>query len=137
MADLDRIFWIISLRVGVKGFLDNILNKLDSLSFKNKYLDGFFFKFEYKLKKFFTILSSSEWKLTIINIPPSSNISVAAISPWTNSVNSWFMKILIAWNVWVEGFFLKLPCFFFTLLIIEASSSDVFIVFFSLEKYNY
>ena len=38
---------------------DNTLNKLDCF-FNGKYLEGFLFKLEYNLKKFFTILSSRE-----------------------------------------------------------------------------
>ena len=44
----------------IASFFDNKLNKLDLLFFNGKYLEGFLFKLEYELKKYFTILSSSE-----------------------------------------------------------------------------
>ena len=45
---------------GTIGFLDNNLNKPSFFFLKGKYLDGFLFNSEYKLKKFLTILSSKE-----------------------------------------------------------------------------
>ena len=52
-ADRERIFFLISFISATSGFFDTNLNKLDFFSFIGKYLDGFFFKFEYRLKKFF------------------------------------------------------------------------------------
>ena len=86
--------------------MDKSLNKIDFLSSGGKYLEGFLFKFEYKLKKYFTILSSKEWKLITRIIPPFARILVASINPNINSVNSWLTKILKAWKVFVAGFFL-------------------------------
>ena len=43
-----------------RPLLDKIVNKLVSLIFRGKYLEGLGFKLEYKLKNFFTILSSKE-----------------------------------------------------------------------------
>ena len=113
--------------LGAKGFLENCLNSPCFFSCRGKYLDGFFSKSEYKLKKFFTILSSKEWKLTTIKIPPFNKSFVASVNPKINSVNSWLTKTLIAWKVLVAGFFLYLLKFFLALLTIEASSSEVFI----------
>ena len=108
MADLERIFWLVSFLFGVYSFLGNDLNKSDLFLFNGKYLEGFLFKLEYNLKKFFTILSSKEWKLTTTNMPPFDRSCAAVINPRINSVNSWLTKILIAWKVFVAGFFLYL-----------------------------
>ena len=59
-ADLDFTFSTISSMFGTNGFLEKILNKLFFFFFKGKYLDGFIFNSEYKLKNSLTILSSKE-----------------------------------------------------------------------------
>ena len=104
LADLHLTFSEISFLFGLIGFFENALNKLDLFLFKGKYLDGFLFESEYCVKKFFTILSSKEWKLTTTNIPPLARSSVAAVNPAVSSDNSWLIKILIAWKVLVAGF---------------------------------
>ena len=55
------------------------------------------------------ILSSNEWKLITIILPPGFNCFVAFITPLISSVISLFTKILKAWKVFVHGliFFLK------------------------------
>ena len=55
-----------------------------------------------------TFLSSIEWKLITINLPPGLRILVALIIPSINSDISLLTKILIAWKVLVAGFFLCL-----------------------------
>ena len=69
-------------------FLDKSLNIVLLLSFIGKYLEGFLLKFEYMLKKYFTILSSREWKLTTTSTPLFPSICVALINPKISSVSS-------------------------------------------------
>ena len=45
-ADLEREFFFISSKFGIRGFLETKLNKFSLFSFAGKYLEGFFFKFE-------------------------------------------------------------------------------------------
>ena len=75
-------------------------------SLSGRYLDGFDLLHEKLLKKYFTILSSIEWKLIIKIFPPGFKILVAIIIPLISSVISLLTKILSAWKVFVHGFIL-------------------------------
>ena len=75
-------------------------------SFSGRYLDGFDLLVEKLLKKYFTILSSIEWKLTIRIFPPGFRILAALIIPKISSLISLLTKILKAWKVFVHGFIL-------------------------------
>ena len=80
-ADREREFSFISFDVGINTFLHTVLNKFDLFSFVGRYLEGLLFISEWRLKKFFTILSSIEWKLTTTKMPPFDRSFVAPINP--------------------------------------------------------
>jgi hypothetical protein len=65
-------------------------------SSSGRYRDGFDLLVEKLLKKYLTILSSIEWKLTIKIFPPGFKILVALIIPLISSVISLLTKILSA-----------------------------------------
>ena len=97
LADLDLIFFSNSFVDGLITLFLYSLNKDNFLSLSSgRYLDGLD-RFSEKLaKKYFTILSSIEWKLTTKIFPPGFNFFVAFITPFISSVISLFTKILIA-----------------------------------------
>ena len=78
-------------------------------------MDGLDLFFEKLLKKYFTILSSIEWKVTTSIFPPGFNFLVAFITPFISSLISLFTNILKAWNVFVHGFIFFVKFFFYFL----------------------
>ena len=114
-ADLDLLFLEISFIVGLKTFFLYLSKRAVRLSsFSGRYLDGFDLFVEKLLKKYFTILSSIEWKLTIKILPPGFKILVALIIPLISSVISLLTKILKAWKVFVLGLILVAYFFFYS-----------------------
>ena len=106
-ADLDRLFLIISAFDGLNIlFLYSSNNDVSTTFVSGKYLDGLDLFFEKFVKKYFTILSSIEWKLIIKILPPGFNFLVAFMIPFINSVISLLTKILSAWKVLVQGLIL-------------------------------
>ena len=106
-ADRDRIFLSTSsFEALITLFLYSSNNVNWFGLFSGKYLDGLALFFEKLLKKYFTILSSMEWKLITKILPPGFNIFVAFIIPLINSVISLLTKILNAWKVLVQGLIL-------------------------------
>ena len=96
-ADLDRLFLLISSFDGTNILFLYCSNKAVSGTLvSGKYLDGLDLFFEKLVKKYFTILSSIEWKLIIKILPPGFNFFVAFITPFINSVISLLTKILSA-----------------------------------------
>jgi len=114
-ADLDLLFLEISFIVGLNTFFLYLSKRAVRLSsFSGRYLDGFDLFVEKLLKKYFTILSSIEWKLTIKILPPGFKILVALIIPLISSVISLLTKILKAWKVFVLGLILVAYFFFYS-----------------------
>ena len=106
-ADLDLLFSLISSFDGLNILFLYCSNKAVSETlFSGEYLDGLDLFFEKLVKKYFTILSSIEWKLIIKILPPGFNFLVAFIIPLINSVISLLTKILSAWKVLVQGLIL-------------------------------
>ena len=82
LAERDGGFLIISILEGLNILFLYLSNKKISTSlFSGKYLEGLDRLEEKLLKKYFTILSSIEWKLTINIFPPGFKIFVALIAP--------------------------------------------------------
>ena len=105
LAERDGGFLIISTLEGLIILFLYLSNKEILISFfSGKYLDGLDRLDEKLLKKYFTILSSIEWKLIINIFPPGFKIFVALIIPSISSVISLLTNILNAWKVFVLGF---------------------------------
>lgn len=77
-------------------FLYSSNKRLSADLFSGKYLDDLDLFLEKLVKKYFTILSSIEWKLMIKILPPGFNFFVAITTPFINSVISLLTKILNA-----------------------------------------
>ena len=114
LADLDLIFIFNSFFDGLNTLFLYSSNKFVSkILFSGRYLDGLDLFLEKFVKKYFTILSSNEWKLTTKIFPPGFSFFVALIIPLISSVISLLTKILSAWKVFVHGFILFEKIFFY------------------------
>ena len=76
------------------------LSNVSGCSVKGAYLDTLFCS-DKLLKKYLTILSSSEWNVTTAKTPSFFKTLVALISPKINSLISLLTKILSAWKILV------------------------------------
>ena len=101
------------------GFFSNILNKVSRWFNWGRYREILLFS-DKLLKKYLTILSSSEWKVTTAKTPSFFKIFDADIKPFSSSLISWFTKILSAWKILVALCILK----FFFLLVFSISLTN-------------
>ena len=80
LAEREGLFFFISLFEGLTTLFMYFSKRNISLIFSSgKYLDGFDLLLEKLLKKYFIILSSIEWKLTIKILPPGLRKFVAFV----------------------------------------------------------
>ena len=119
LADLEGIFSFNSFKEGVLGFFSNILNKVSRWFNWGRYREILLFS-DKLLKKYLTILSSSEWKVTTAKTPSFFKIFDADIKPFSSSLISLFTKILSAWKILVALCILK----FFFLLVFSISLTN-------------